>query len=92
MKALVIALLFASGLAYAQSGKSCEDLKAEIAKKIEANGVKSYTLEIVATEKAAETEGKVVGSCEGGSKKIVYSRTAAAPQPEAAAKPETKKQ
>ena len=79
-----VVLLFASAGMYAQAAKPCEELKAEIAKKIEANGVKSYTLEIVATEKAGETEGKVVGSCEGGTKKIVYSRTAAEP-----AKPDT---
>jgi hypothetical protein len=75
MKRLVTiaALLFASVCAYAQGAKPCEDLKAEIAKKLEANGVKTYTLEIVATDKVAE--GKVVGSCEGGTKKIVYRRS-----------------
>lgn len=58
--------------AYPQS-KPCEDLKSEIAKKMEANGVKTYSLEIVAKDQDAQ--GKVVGSCEGGTKKIVYSRT-----------------
>jgi hypothetical protein len=52
--------------------KPCEELKAEIAAKIEANGVKNYTLEIVAAD--AASEGKVVGTCEGGAKKIVYTR------------------
>jgi uncharacterized protein DUF1161 len=75
MKTLVaIAVLLAvPGLASAQ-GKSCDDLKAEIAKKIEANGVKNYTLDIV--DKDAQSDGKVVGTCGGGTKKIVYSRTA----------------
>ena len=68
---LAAALLLTSS-AYAQS-KPCEELKADIAKKLEANGVKSYTLEIVAKEDNAQ--GKVVGSCEGGTKKIVYTRT-----------------
>ena len=59
--------------AYPQS-KSCDELKSEIAKKIEANGVTSYSLDIVAKDDNAE--GKVVGTCEGGSKKIVYTRGA----------------
>ena len=52
--------------------KPCEELKAEIATKIEANGVKSYALEIVDNDKVGD--GKVVGSCEGGTKKIVYTK------------------
>ena len=48
----------------------CEDLKAEIEAKIKANGVQVFTLEIVASDSAAE--GKVVGTCDGGTKKIVY--------------------
>jgi hypothetical protein len=63
---------------WAQAAKPCEELKAEIAKKLEANNVKSYSLEIVAKDK--EAEGKVVGTCEAGSKKIVYNRTLAAPK------------
>jgi hypothetical protein len=73
--ASVAVLLFASALAYAEGPKPCEELKSEIAKKLEANGAKAYTLEIVAKDKDAE--GKVVGSCEAGTKKIVYSKTAA---------------
>jgi len=81
----IAVLFFVSVSLHAQGPKACEELKAEIAKKVEANNVKSYTLEIVPTEKATETEGKVVGSCEGGTKKIVYSKTAPAPQKPAAA-------
>ena len=55
--------------------KSCEELKAEIAAKLDAKGVKNYTLEIVATDKTADLkEGKIVGSCDGGTNKIVYTR------------------
>jgi hypothetical protein len=72
--------LFFSGSAYAQAppaqaAKPCEELKSEIAQKLDAKGVKSYTLEIVAKDKDAE--GKVVGTCEGGTKKIVYRKSAA---------------
>ncbi|MGD0829824.1 MAG: DUF1161 domain-containing protein [Terracidiphilus sp.] len=70
------ALLFlAPVLLYGQGPKPCEELKSEIAKKLEANGARSHTLEIVAQDKDAE--GKVVGSCEAGTKKIVYLKTPA---------------
>jgi Protein of unknown function (DUF1161) len=72
-----IAILFlASVSAYSQAAKSCDGLKAEIVKELDANNVTSYSLEIVPSDKAKEAEGKVVGSCEGGTKKIVYRRTA----------------
>jgi hypothetical protein len=67
-------LLFVSVPAHAQGPKSCEELKDEISKKLDAKGVKGYTLEIVAKDKDAE--GKVVGTCDGGTKKIIYNKTA----------------
>jgi len=72
------AILSVPACSYAQAAKPCEELKSEIASKLDARGVKSYSLEIV--PKDQETDGKVVGGCEGGTKKIVYRRTAAAPQ------------
>jgi hypothetical protein len=76
---LTIALLsLVSAPAFAQGVKPCEDLKAGIAKKIEANGVKSYTLDVVGNDKASDAEGKVVGSCDGGTKRIVYRKSATA--------------
>ncbi|NER61035.1 DUF1161 domain-containing protein, partial [Pseudomonas sp. MAFF212428] len=39
---------------------------------LDAKGVSGYSLEIV--DKGAATDGKVVGSCEGGTKEIVYKR------------------
>lgn len=76
MKKLYVfaAALLIAAPAYTQS-KPCEELKSDIAKKIEANGVKSYSLEIVAKDQ--DTQAKVVGTCEGGSKKIVYAKTSA---------------
>lgn len=67
--------------------KACDELKSEIAAKLDAKGVKSYTLEIVEKDKEV-AEGKVVGTCEGGTKKIVYQRGSA--KPEAPAKPPAK--
>jgi Protein of unknown function (DUF1161) len=66
-------LLFVSVPAHAQAAKPCEELKDEITKKLDAKGVKGYTLEIVAKDKDAE--GKVVGTCDGGTKKVLYNRT-----------------
>ena len=86
-------LLFASVPAHAQAqaaaqaaapapvAKPCEELKDEITKKLDAKGVKGYTLEIVAKDKDAE--GKTVGTCEGGTKKIIYNRTPAPAEPAA---------
>lgn len=79
------AVLFLSGSAHAQAAKPCEDLKSEIAQKLDAKGVKSYTLEIVAKDKDAE--GKVVGTCEGGTKKILYRREAASTETTPSAEP-----
>ena len=56
-----------------QSGiKSCEELKGEIDAKLKAKGVKGYTLEIIPADQVKDQ--KVIGSCEGGKKKITYSR------------------
>ncbi len=84
---------------------ACEDLKSQIDAKLQAKGVKSYTLEIVSADSlnaaaapaaaaAAPAQGasgaapapaapaamakasdvKVVGSCDGGAKRITYKR------------------
>jgi hypothetical protein len=55
--------------------KSCDDLKTEISKKLDAKGVTSYTLDAV--DKGKEGEAKVVGTCDGGTKSLVYTRGAA---------------
>jgi hypothetical protein len=60
-----------SGSALSQV-KPCEELKAEIDAKIKKNGVTTFTLEIV--DANAQADGKVVGTCDGGAKKIVYKR------------------
>jgi hypothetical protein len=71
MFAVVALLAFLSVSAFAQK-KNCDDLKMEIAEKLEAKGVKNYELKIVA---AADVKSDtVVGSCEGGTKKITYSK------------------
>ncbi|HLB15441.1 MAG TPA: DUF1161 domain-containing protein [Burkholderiales bacterium] len=75
MKSLlaVVVFMFVASPALAQV-KACEELKAEIDAKIKANGVPAYTLEIVPNDQVKEGDGQVVGSCDGGTKKIVYKR------------------
>jgi len=80
----VAAVLVLPACSYAQGPKPCEELKSEIAQKLDAKGVKSYSLDIV--DKDKDADGKVVGTCEGGTKKIVYRKTAVAEKE--AAKPQ----
>jgi hypothetical protein len=79
MKALIgiAAVLLVPACGYAQGAKACEDLKTEIAAKLDAKGVKGYTLDIVAKD-ADAGDAKAVGTCEGGAKKILYKRGEAA--------------
>ena len=67
---VAIALSLVALPAWAQ--KSCEELKSEIAAKMEAKGVKNAKLNVVAN--ADVKDQKVVGSCDGGTKKITYQR------------------
>ena len=56
----------------AAQAKNCEELKTEIAAKLDAKGVRNYTLEIVAAD--AVGNATVVGSCGGGTMRITYKR------------------
>lgn len=56
-----------------RGAKSCDDLKEKIAAKMESKGVKGAVLTVTPKDEAGKS-GKIVGSCEGGSKKIVYTR------------------
>ena len=69
--AAAVLLMFAATPAFAQM-KPCEELLTEIDAKIQAKGVKKFSLEIVPNEKVKDE--KVVGTCDGGTKKIVYKR------------------
>jgi hypothetical protein len=69
----IVASLLIAAPALAQR-KDCGELKAEIDAKIQKNGVKEFTTTIVPNEEVKEGMGAVVGSCDGGTKKIVYKR------------------
>ncbi|MBI5042151.1 MAG: DUF1161 domain-containing protein [Gammaproteobacteria bacterium] len=72
-----IALLIGVSVVLAQpvvaAMKDCEELKTEIAAKLDAKGVKDCTLTVVPAAEI-KADAKVVGSCEGGSKRIVYTK------------------
>jgi hypothetical protein len=73
-KLIVAAVVLGMGLtgtAWAQK-KDCAELKGEIEAKIKKNGVDKFSLDVV--DANAQAEGKVVGTCEGGAKKIVYKK------------------
>jgi Protein of unknown function (DUF1161) len=81
MKPLLPGLLAFVCLGAAAQGKTCEDLTIEIADKLKAAGVQKFSLEVVPN--ALVGDAKVAGSCENGSKKIIYERGAAPPAPAA---------
>ncbi len=77
MQTTTTTLIVATALALAASstfaaGKPCEELKTEIAAKLDAKKISGYTLDIVDADKAGDA--KVVGTCEGGAKKITYTK------------------
>ncbi|MBV8037066.1 DUF1161 domain-containing protein [Roseateles sp.] len=52
--------------------KPCDELKAEIAAKLDEKGVQGY--EITAVENDKVGDAKVIGSCDGGTRKLTYVR------------------
>ncbi|MCK0714682.1 DUF1161 domain-containing protein [Chromohalobacter sarecensis] len=64
---------------------ACDVLQDEIEAKIRANGVEDFELDIIASERVDEdgvreddalAGGDVVGSCDGGTRKVIYRRGA----------------
>ena len=60
---------------------SCEDIRTRIEAKLNAAGIDKYSLTVVDT--AATSPGKVVGTCDLGTKKILYAKD---PSPKAPSK------
>ena len=79
--ALLILLLAAPA---AQAASNCDGIREQIEAKLRAGGVAHFTLEVVDAE--APPRGKVLGSCERGTKRIVQVGTTTA-SPSAPAKP-----
>ena len=72
MKTLIAVITLMLIATPALARKSCDELKAEIDAKIKAKGVKTYTLAVVPADQTKDA--KVVGTCDGGAKKIIYTR------------------
>ena len=88
MKQIIAALIVSAAVTPAFAVKPCEELKTEIAAKIDAKGVKDYQVEIVAAD--AVKDQTVVGTCEGGKKKITYKKGSAEKAPADKATPAQK--
>jgi len=64
-----VALLLGSAASYANN---CESIRTQIDARVRASGVTDFVLSVV--EADARVIGKVVGSCDLGTKKIVYNQ------------------
>ncbi|MET3477888.1 DUF1161 domain-containing protein [Variovorax atrisoli] len=85
--AMLPAVLALAGAAVsAHAAEDCEALRTRIEQKIAASGVARFTVTVV--DANASADGQVVGSCELGTKKVVYLKDAgAAPAPAPASIP-----
>lgn len=90
MKRTVILFAIACAMtpAFASAARlDCAEFKTKLEEKMQAKGVKNFTLEAV-DMKADEAGAKVVGTCDGNTKKMLYKRAAAeAPKAEPKAAP-----
>lgn len=79
---VAIALALAASASYGNN--NCVSIRANIEAKIRASGAKTFTLSTVPAD--APVTGKVVGTCDRGSEKIVYTQDSPTPlvQPRAA--------
>ncbi len=71
MKPLLLPLALAGLLVCpASHALTCEELRADIEARIASTGVSRFSVTTI--DASANAEGRVVGTCERGSKKIVY--------------------
>jgi len=83
----LVALALGGVVASPAHAVSCDELRASVEAKIRRNGVSDFTVSVIAANHAPN--GKVVGSCELGTRKLVYvpGTRAAAPAPAAPQSP-----
>lgn len=72
MMTAALALAASMAAAPASAKSSCDEVTAQIEAKIKAKGVKDFTLTTVPTDEKSDL--RVVGTCDGGAKKILYKR------------------
>jgi hypothetical protein len=91
---LAAALLACSAASHAQTpsdapNANCEAIRAQIDAKVRASGVNDFSLSVVDAD--ASAGGRVVGSCDLGTKKIMYERSGvSSPQSSAPPRPQPK--
>jgi hypothetical protein len=85
--ALALAGIAATVAAPAHGAESCDALRTQIESKIAAAGVARFTVTVI--DASASANGQVVGSCELGSKKVVYLKDAGSGPGSAPAVPPT---
>jgi hypothetical protein len=85
-KAALLALIFTVSFPAMAEILPCDALKARVDAKLQAKGVPAYTLEILPAESnmnidaasgiaaTKKSKGKEVGTCEGGTKRLMYTR------------------
>lgn len=90
---LLILTLVATPATVQAHKRNCDELRAQIDAKLQSRGVTGYSLDIV---EAADTgSASIVGTCDGGSHRIVYARgggrsSAVAAKPKASTVPRRK--
>lgn len=80
-----IVLLVAAAPAAASAAVTCEGIRADVEAKIRAAGVTAFSVTIV--DAAASAPGRIVGSCERGTRKLMYVQGATARRAPAKAPP-----
>ncbi|MET3497525.1 DUF1161 domain-containing protein [Variovorax boronicumulans] len=78
MKPWLISIAWAAAAGAAHGAESCEALRSQIEAKIGAAGVTRFA--VITVDVNATAAGQVVGSCELGTRKIVYQREGGAAQ------------
>ena len=82
--ALPMASFVLATSAHAQASP-CDDYRAVLEARFEATGVRGYSLELVPASAPVPPGAKVIANCEGGARKFIYRRWAAASASSAAA-------
>ncbi|MEJ8812790.1 DUF1161 domain-containing protein [Variovorax ureilyticus] len=70
LKRSLFSIALSACAGFASAASNCDDIAAQIDAKIRSAGVTRFTLTTVTADAAAR--GKVVGTCERGTRKIVY--------------------
>ncbi|WP_338415357.1 DUF1161 domain-containing protein [uncultured Sphaerotilus sp.] len=67
------------------SAFSCDELRSDVEAKIRASGVSAFSVSVV--DASAPSAGRVVGTCDRGAKKLLYTQTTQTTQTESGTAP-----